>query len=192
MKTQYAAVLDDAVANLTKAVQLDPAKTDAMSQMSLVLRERAELMDTPDEYAAQIKAASEWQQRSKDAQQRAAALKNFGDPLAKLESPGASNGPGPSAASTRAGVFKIGGDVSKPILIQKVEPEYTETALNAKFQGTTVLSIVVEADGSVRDIQVVRPLGLGLDEKAVEAVRIGAFVPDRRMANLFALLPKSR
>ena len=67
-------------------------------------------------------------------------------------------------------MFRIGGDVSAPALINKVEPEYSEEARKAKYSGTVLLSIVVDANGTPRDIHVLRPLGLGLDEKAIEAV----------------------
>lgn len=114
----------------------------------------------------------------------------YGDPLAKNPllsgGPGANGlgsgsgnglgsgkgdgyGPG-SGGGTGGAAFRIGGDVSAPTLINKVEPEYSEEARKAKYSGTVVLSIVVDATGTPRDIHVVRPLGLGLDEKAIEAV----------------------
>jgi TonB family protein len=85
-------------------------------------------------------------------------------------------GPG-SGAGTGGGVFRIGGGISRPELIFKPEPEYSEEARKAKFQGTVLLSIVVMADGSTSNIRVIRPLGLGLDEKAIEAVRKWKFRP---------------
>jgi TonB family protein len=72
---------------------------------------------------------------------------------------------------------RAGGDVSKPELISKVEPSYTEEARAAKLQGTVVLSVVIEPDGAADDIQVVKSLGLGLDQKAVEAVQQWRFKP---------------
>lgn len=78
-------------------------------------------------------------------------------------------GPG-SGGGTGGGAYRIGGDVSAPTLINKVEPEYSEEARKAKYSGTVLLSIVVDATGVPRDIHVIRPLGLGLDEKAIEAV----------------------
>jgi len=58
-----------------------------------------------------------------------------------------------------------------------VEPEYSDEARKAKYSGTVLLSIVVDERGIPRDIRVVRPLGLGLDEKAIEAVRHWRFRP---------------
>jgi TonB family protein len=92
--------------------------------------------------------------------------------------PGSGNGYGPgSGGGTGGGVYKIGGDVSSPQIITKVEPEYSEEARKAKFQGVVVLSIVIDANGMPRDIKVIRPLGLGLDEKAIEAVQKWRFRP---------------
>ncbi len=75
------------------------------------------------------------------------------------------------------GPYRIGGEVSAPSLMAKVEPEYSEEARKAKYSGTVLLSIVVDEHGLPRDIHVVRPLGLGLDEKAIEAVMKWRFRP---------------
>jgi periplasmic protein TonB len=84
-------------------------------------------------------------------------------------------GPG-SGGGTGGGVFSVGGNVSAPIPIYDPQPEYSERAREAKYQGTDVLSIIVEPDGSVNsDVQVVKPLGLGLDEEAVKTVRTWKF-----------------
>jgi TonB family protein len=85
-------------------------------------------------------------------------------------------GPG-SGGGTGGGVYRIGGGVSAPVPIFKPEPEYSEEARKAKFQGTVLLSIVILPDGTTSNIRVVRPLGLGLDEKAIEAVRKWKFKP---------------
>ncbi|HTV53944.1 MAG TPA: energy transducer TonB [Terriglobia bacterium] len=84
-------------------------------------------------------------------------------------------GPG-SGGGTGGGVFQVGGNISAPIPIYDPQPEYSERAREAKYQGTDVLSIIVEPDGSVNpDVQVVKPLGLGLDEEAVKTVRTWKF-----------------
>jgi len=123
----------------------------------------------------------------------------FGDPLSKVSGP-PSNGPGSGAGigsgsgggvgsgkgggagpgsggNIGGGVFRIGGGVSSPALVYKVEPEYSEEARKAKFQGTVLLSVVVDDKGNPRDIKILRPLGLGLDEKAIEAVQKWRFRP---------------
>jgi len=88
-------------------------------------------------------------------------------------------GPG-SGMGTGGGVYKIGGGVSSPVPIYKPEPEYSEEARKAKFQGSVLLAIVILADGTTTNIRVIRPLGLGLDEKAIEAVQKWKFRPSMK------------
>ena len=71
--------------------------------------------------------------------------------------------------------YRVG--VSPPKAIYSPDPEYSETARQAKLQGTCVLWLVVGPDGKPRDIRVLRTLGLGLDEKAIEAVKHWRFEP---------------
>jgi periplasmic protein TonB len=121
----------------------------------------------------------------------------YGDPLSKLDQNsagqgvdgmgngkgrglGSGNGDGfgsGSGGGSGGGAYRIGGEVSAPVLVSKVEPEYSEEARKAKYSGEVLLSIVVDATGTPRDIHVVRPLGLGLDEKAIEAVMKWRFRP---------------
>ncbi len=85
-------------------------------------------------------------------------------------------GPG-SGGGTGGGVFRVGGGVSAPKVIYQPDPEFSEEARKAKFQGTCVVWFIVGPDGKPRDIRVHRTLGLGLDEKAVEAVKNWRFEP---------------
>jgi TonB family protein len=81
----------------------------------------------------------------------------------------------PSGAQPPA--FRSGPDVTAPFVVAKSIPAYDAEARLAKLEGSVLLSLVVGADGRPRDIQVVRPLGLGLDESAVENVRAWQFKP---------------
>jgi TonB family protein len=71
----------------------------------------------------------------------------------------------------------VGGGVTAPALLYKTEPEYSEEARAAKYQGTVLLYVEVVPDGTAQNIVVRRSLGLGLDEKAIEAVRRWKFRP---------------
>jgi TonB family protein len=125
-------------------------------------------------------------------------MAQYGDPLAKLGPP--SNGPGSGGGigsgngggvgsgrgggfgpgeggGVGGGVFKMGGGVTAPTVLYKVEPEYSEEARKAKYQGTVELVIEVDTTGKPRNLKVVRSLGLGLDEKAIEAVEKWKFRP---------------
>ena len=94
-------------------------------------------------------------------------------------------GAGPGVGEGRGGgvgggVFRVGGGVSAPKQIYSPDPEYSEEARKAKYQGTCVLSLIVGPDGKPRDIHVARSLGLGLDEKAIEAVTTWKFEPAQK------------
>jgi TonB family protein len=133
-----------------------------------------------------------------DAQLPQVNMAQYGDPLAKMGPP--SNGPGSGGGIGRGsgggvgpgrgggfgpgegggvggGVFRVGGGVTAPTLLFKVEPEYSEEARKAKYQGTVVLYVEVDASGKARNLRVIRSLGLGLDEKAIEAVNKWKFKP---------------
>jgi TonB family protein len=81
------------------------------------------------------------------------------------------------SGSHKPGVFRVGGGVAPPRVLSQHEPEFSEEAREAKYQGVITLSFVVDESGSVRDVQIVSPLGLGLDEKAVDAVSSWKFQP---------------
>lgn len=85
-------------------------------------------------------------------------------------------GPG-SDAGFGGESFRPGVGVTAARAIYDPEPEYSEEARKVHFQGAVVLSIVVDQAGRARDIRVARSSGLGLDEKAIEAVKKWKFEP---------------
>jgi len=127
-------------------------------------------------------------------------MPNYGDPLGKLGPPsngtgsgggigsgkgggvgsgnGGGVGPG-SGGGIGGGVYRAGGGVSSPILKHKEEPEYSEEARKAKYQGIVVLYVEVDSTGHVINPHVVKSLGLGLDEKAMESVKKWTFEPGK-------------
>ena len=70
--------------------------------------------------------------------------------------------------------------ISPPTLIRKVNPTYSKEARKAGIEGTVVLTVEVNRDGLAQNIKVVRSLGMGLDEKAIEAVRKWKFKPGEK------------
>ncbi len=73
--------------------------------------------------------------------------------------------------------LKVGGGVSAPKPVYTVDPEFTDQARGAKLQGTVVVHVIVGPDGRAHYIRVVQHLGMGLDEKALEAIRQWKFQP---------------
>ena len=78
------------------------------------------------------------------------------------------------------GIFRVGGGVTAPALLAKVEPEYTEAARAAKLQGPVLLYVEVGPDGAAHNIQIRRRLGLGLDDNAIDAVSRWRFRPGQK------------
>src|SRR5437016_2391816 len=123
----------------------------------------------------------------------------LGDPLSKIMGPpssgtgsgggigsgsgggvGSGHGPGVGpgyGGGIGGGIYKVGGGVSAPRAIYEPDPEYSEEARKAEYQGKVILWVVVGPDGTPHDVRVGRSLGMGLDEKAIEAVRKWRFEP---------------
>ena len=71
----------------------------------------------------------------------------------------------------------MGGGVSNPTLIFAPDPEFSDEARRAKYQGVCVVGLIVDVTGNPQHVHIVRALGMGLDEKAMEAVRQYKFKP---------------
>jgi len=125
----------------------------------------------------------------------------YGDPLSKYMTPSNGTGSGGGIGSGHGGgigsgdgggygpgsgggiggnVFRVGGGVSAPILLHKEEPEYSEEARKAKHQGTVMLYVQIDPSGRAINVRVIKSLGLGLDEKAIEAVQKWKFAPGKK------------
>jgi periplasmic protein TonB len=127
---------------------------------------------------------------------------DLGDPMSKVMGPpsngtgagggigsgyggGVGSGIGPGVGPGHGGgygggAYRVGGGVSAPKALYAPDPEYSEEARKAKYQGTVVLWLVVDASGRPQQIRVQRSLGMGLDEKAIEAVKQWKFDPARK------------
>jgi periplasmic protein TonB len=85
-------------------------------------------------------------------------------------------GPG-SGGGYGGGLMSVGGGVSAPVVIRSVEPEFTQEAREANFQGNVSIQLIVDAQGNPQDIRLVHHLGMGLEQRAIEAVRQYKFKP---------------
>ena len=93
---------------------------------------------------------------------------------------GSGNGSGVgrgSGGNTGGGLYHLGSGVQAPTVLVESEAEFSEEARKAKFSGSVQVYLWVEADGTPSHVRVVRGVGMGLDEKAVEAVRKYKFRP---------------
>jgi TonB family protein len=91
---------------------------------------------------------------------------------------GSGDGYGPgTGGNTGGGLYRVGGGVSAPVALNDVEAEFSDEARRAKYQGVCLISLIVDAQGNPQNPRVVRALGMGLDEKAIEAVKKYKFKP---------------
>ena len=126
-------------------------------------------------------------------------LPNMGDPLAAMVTNsngpgygggiGTGNGGGVGSGSgggvgpgegggIGGGHYHVGRDgIGEPVCLYCPRPDYTDEARKARFQGTVLVEITVLPDGRTTDARVIRGLGMGLDEKALETVRTWRFKP---------------
>jgi periplasmic protein TonB len=100
-----------------------------------------------------------------------------GTGIGRGKGPGAGPGAGGDAGG---GVRGLTGAFTAPVVLFQVEPEFSEEARKAKLQGVVMLYGEVDTNGRLRNIRVTRGLGLGLEEKAIEAVRQWRFRPGTR------------
>lgn len=84
-------------------------------------------------------------------------------------------------------VYRIGDGVSTPVLISKVEPEYTKAARKAKIAGTVLVSVIIDKNGNPRNVHITRGLDPGLNAKAVQAIKQWRFRPAIRNGKAVAV-----
>jgi protein TonB len=117
-------------------------------------------------------------------------MPNLGDPKSPLIGSSMGNGSGSgigsgngsglgpgSGGNTGGGIMHVGGGVSAPVPIYEVTPEFSEEARKAKFQGVVTVNLVVNQRGLPENVHILRGVGMGLDDKAIEAVKQYRFKP---------------
>jgi TonB family protein len=128
LKSEYSAILDDGIANVEKALVVDPAYCGAMTYMNLLIRKRADLRDTKDDYESDQALADQWMKRASAAC------------------------PPRSAASPS---IRVAGKVQEVNLIHKVGPEYPPLAKQARIQGAVRFSVTIGKDGRVQSLELI-------------------------------------
>jgi TonB family protein len=94
--------------------------------------------------------------------------------------PGAGDG-GPGGFGGPGGpVYKPGAGISAPVCIYCPQPEYSEEARKSRYQGKVMLWAVIDQHGRVRDVRLVKAVGMGLDEEAIATVQGWRFKPAER------------
>jgi TonB family protein len=139
-------LVEDGLAKLTKALEIDPQYSEAMAYVNLLVRERASLADTQEQYEKDIAIADDWVQKSLEAKKAKAG-----------ESAGGSESAPPTSTSPESGAqrIRVGGNVQAANLIKKVIPVYPPEAKSARIQGTVRFQAILARDGTVQSLQLV-------------------------------------
>ena len=151
LEAEYGQVLEDGIANLNKALAIDPEYDDAMAYMNLLIRQRADLRLTKDEYKQDIAEADRWVERSFEAKR------------AKAITP-------PPQARNDISRYRFSGNLQSATLVHKVDPVYPPLAKQARVQGTVRFTAIIGKNGSVSNLQLVsgHPLLVAAAQEAVK------------------------
>ena len=154
---------------LTRERQKNPAEAEVLYGSALAQEnpDSADAANTMQLYARFLKEQGR-EEDAKAMQDRASAVIKALSLLDQAQH---------SKVENSLNVFRIGGAVTAPSVLFKVDPEYTEEARVAKYSGTVVLTVEINPEGVAQNIRLVKALGLGLDEKAVEAINKWRFKP---------------
>jgi len=168
---RFSAVLSDGIANLDKALEIDPHHSDAMAYLNLFIRERADLLSTPEEYRRDIELADQWVHKAIAAKKSGASTSSW--PLFAPAPPPPPPPPPPLPVPQR---INVGTAVQRANLIQKVDPVYPPLAQQARIQGVVRFSAIIGKDGSVQNLSLVSGHPLLL-ESARQAVTQWVYKP---------------
>jgi TonB family protein len=181
---------DQAFDLLQRAQMADPSKAGPALMWMGIVRDRQERpAEAETLYQTAVASADRFSDEAATAMEIYAlflARNNRGDEAKPLQDQAAAlrkaqyamrdaGAAAPEAVSSSA--LRVGGGVTGPRLLQKVEPAYSDEARAAKYQGTVILYVEVGPDGMAHNMRVQRSLGLELDEKAMEAVSKWQFQP---------------
>jgi TonB family protein len=103
--------------------------------------------------------------------------------LGQASNPDTRNGPCQPQASTATVPFdtckylSVGPGIRPPRGASIVDPKYTDAARKAKINGSVIVAVAISEEGGVGDVKIVRPLGYGLDQNAMDAARQSKFMP---------------
>ena len=135
------------LANLDRALALDPHYADAMAYINLLIRERGDLRDTREEWAADKAVADAWVQKNLDTKKAQAGM-------APTSAPPPPVPPIPGPAPTR---IRVSGIVQEANLLKKIEAVYPPLAVQARISGMVRFTVIIGQDGTLENVQLISP-----------------------------------
>ena len=169
--SMHAKTATEAQRYIEQAIQLDPGSVDLRINQSNILMN----INKPKEAIATLELG----QKLAHTPEEVAAVENILQSIRRYESDKADLQARNSAArSKNAKSLPFG--ITPPVATYAPQAEYSEKGHEAKREGICTLNLIVGVDGKPYDVVVAHKLGLGLDEKAVEAVQKWRFEPARR------------
>ncbi len=181
LRSRYDATLKDAIDHLNKALVLDPQYDDAMAYLNLLIREAADLAESPAACRTMIVEADAWVQKALDT--RKAKAEQGGLPAAGGSGGGEGGGArlarpvqSPSEPASPPRRITVGGNVMQVKLISQTPPQYPGEAKQAGIEGEVLLQAIIGEDGSIvqLDVKSGHPT---LSAAALEAVRQWKYTP---------------
>jgi TonB family protein len=182
LKAAYGLLIEGGIYDLQQALVTDPQYDDAMAYMNLLIRERADLRDNAADYRQDIDAANAWVDKALAVKRAKVGTRNAtgmaAPPPPPPPPPPGQGGGGGGQAGVRdePGRIRVSGEVMQAMLVRHDAPVYPADAKSAGISGSVELSVVVGADGAVKDVTF-RGGPQALSQAAIDAVRTWVYKP---------------
>jgi len=165
LQSRFSAVIEDGIAQLNRALVIDSEYDDAMAYLNLLIRERADLVDSKSEYNREVAIADDWVKKALATKKAKAERASLPTPPPLPPPP-----PGVDGAPQR---IRVGGNVAQANLITKISPQYPEDAKRAGIQGVVKYTVLIAKDGTIANIQLIsgHPLLVPVSTDAVKQWR---------------------
>jgi len=168
LRARYSSIIADGIANLEKALEIDPQYDDAMAYLNLFIRERADFRDTPEEYRRDVEVADQWVHKALETKRSKASTTSQ---YATAPPP-----PPPAGRYQTPQQIRVDPRVIQANLIRKVEPLYPELAKQARIQGVVRFTTTIGKDGRILNLMLISGHPL-LIESARQAVQQWEYKP---------------
>jgi TonB family protein len=184
LKATYNPIVESGLNDLRRALLIDPQYDDAMAYMNLLIRERADLRDNVADYQRDIAEANEWVDKAMAIKKAKAQSRNgmgIGAPAPAPPPPPPppappAQGGGGGGQREVPGRIRVSGGVMEAMAVRHDAPVYPVAARNAGLSGSVTLSVIVGANGAVKDATF-QGGPQALAQAAIDAVRKWVYKP---------------